>query len=140
MADALAFTTAAVRKIAAADKIPFTIDGAEFVLIPPKTSSLGLMLITAEQAEQKLAAGDVKGAAQDMFRAMASLLQHVEQPGQKTIEARMMDPRDSLDVETLMPIFKQLIAAVGGARPTGRRAGSSPKPPASGRPSRARTR
>lgn len=140
MSNPLSFTTAASRKVTAADKIPFTVDGVEFKLVPPKTAALGLMLVSMENAEQLVAAGKQREAAGDLMRAVSQLLKHVEQPGRTAIEARLMDPADSLDLEVFLPMMRDIVAAVGGARPTKPRRARSSEPPASGRSSRGRTR
>lgn len=140
MSDDLDFDVPTTRKVPAADKIPFRINGAEFKLQPPKTATLGMMLLSMDRADELVAAGRAREAAGDTFRAVQQLLRHVEQPGRAVIEARLSDPDDGLDIENLMPILRALLESVGGARPTKRRPASSGRRTASGRTSRARTR
>ena len=104
------FTTARKRR----DPITFTIDDDEFEFDPPKLAGPVLALLDRDDD------GDGRGALKANWDWLTEGLRSEDV---ERLRARLADPDDGLDIDTLAEVARWLAGQVSG-RPTGPRDGS----------------
>lgn len=97
----LAFTTASRRT----QPIRFTLDDVEYEFTPPKMASLVLGIVT----------GDDIGSVRAMLDWLDSGLPKDQS---QLLEARLRDPKDDLDFDTLSEVIQGLMAKAAGGPTT----------------------
>lgn len=124
------FTTAARAEEDAPQPLPFTLDGVDLTIFPPKSSQLALMTAaTSEYAEDN-------EAVATFITTFFSLL---DADSARHLRTRMFDRDDSFEIDDVMKIMMWAAEQVAG-RPTEPSPGSSPSRQISGRSSTAPAR
>ena len=122
------FTSRRGRTVGEQDKMPFKLDGDDFVLIRPKLNT-GLTMLRLLETDTQRSYVEL-GA--DVARMLLGTLSYIEEQepfidadgvrhsrGQELLYDRLNDPNDGFDLPDLLPVFKQLAQAMFPGRPTG---------------------